>query len=137
MILPAQGICFAIAVDTAKYVAGRLITDGRLRRSYIGIGGQTVHLPRRVVRYHELQVESGIQVISVEQNSPAQQTGVAVGDIIVAFNGQAVTGIDDLHRQLTETQIGIESALVVIRRAQRRILKITPRESRIGVVPKK
>src|SRR5256714_11386232 len=75
MILPAQGICFAIAIDTAKYVAGWLIKDGKIRRSYIGVGGQDVKLHRRLIRYYHLPVESGQLVLSVEPTSPAPQNG--------------------------------------------------------------
>src|SRR2546430_1055211 len=88
MILPAQGICFAIAIDTAKYVAGWLIKDGRIRRSYIGVGGQDVKLHRRLVRYHHLPVESGLLVVSVEPNSPAASAGLREGDIVIEFSGR-------------------------------------------------
>src|SRR5436190_9363599 len=90
VILPAQGICFAIAIDTAKYVAGWLIKDGKIRRSYIGVGGQDVKLHRRLVRFHHLPVESGLLVLSVEPDSPAAFAGLREGDIVVEFDGQAV-----------------------------------------------
>src|SRR6266581_3517096 len=85
VILPAQGICFAIGVDTAKLVAGWLIKDGKIRRSYIGVGGQNVKIHRRVVRFHGLPVESGLLVVSVEPGSPAQKAGLQEGDILVEF----------------------------------------------------
>src|SRR5207248_8552153 len=116
MIPAAQGICFAIGINTAKFVAGRLLRDGKIRRGYIGVGGQTVPLPRRLIRYHHLPVETGILVVTVEPNSPAQQAGLAEGDVIVGFAGRPVAGIDDLHRLLAEEQLGAQSALTVLRR---------------------
>src|ERR1700722_10110366 len=97
VILPAQGICFAIAIDTAKYVAGWLIKEGRFRRSYIGVGGQNTKLHRRVIRFHNLPVETGILVVSIEPQSPAEKAGLQVGDVIVEFAGQPVESIDALH----------------------------------------
>ena len=130
VILPAQGICFAIAVNTAKFVAGRLIKDGRIRRSYIGVAGQNVPLPRRLVRLHDLPVENGVLVFSVEANSPAQKAGLVDGDVIVGFAGQSVSGIDDLHRLLTEKEVGLKLPLTVLRRSERVNLEIVPEESR-------
>lgn len=130
VILPAQGICFAIAVNTAKFVAGRLIKDGRIRRSYIGVAGQNVPLPRRLVRLHDLPVENGVLVFSVEANSPAQKAGLVDGDVIVGFAGQPVSGIDDLHRLLTEKEVGLKLPLSVLRRSERVNLEIVPEESR-------
>src|SRR5438094_1212390 len=98
VILPAQGICFAIAINTAKFVAGRLIRDGKITRGYLGVAGQDVPLHRRVVRFHDLRAERGILVISVEEESPAQRAGLLEGDIIVAFAGHPTANIDDLHR---------------------------------------
>jgi len=130
VILPAQGICFAIPINTAKYVTGLLIKEGRIRRSYIGIGGQNVPLLRRLVRFHKLSTESGIQVISVEKNSPAEKAGLIGGDIIVGFDGQPIKNIDDLHRLLTEKRIGVKLHLTIIRRTEKLILDIVPRESK-------
>src|SRR5947208_10515813 len=120
----AQGICFAIGINTAKFVAGRLIKDGKIRRGYIGVGGQTVPLPRRLIRYHQLPVETGILVVTVEPNSPAQHAGLVEGDVIVGFAGRPVAGIDDLHRLLAEEQLGVQSTLTVLRRADRIELEI-------------
>ncbi len=132
VIRPAQGICFAIAVDTAKFVAGRLIRDGRVRRSFIGVAGQNVPLPRRMVRFYGLALESGILVVSFENNSPARRAGLMEGDIIVGFDGQPIGGIDDLHRLLTEERVGRRSPLVVIRRTERMVFDVFPDESRSG-----
>ncbi|HKC62370.1 MAG TPA: trypsin-like peptidase domain-containing protein, partial [Pyrinomonadaceae bacterium] len=128
VILPAQGICFAIAINTAKFVAGRLIKDGRIRRSYIGVAGQNVPLPRRIVRYYNLEVENGILVVSIDENSPARRSGLQEGDIIIGFAGQPVAGIDELHKLLTEERVGQSSPLAVIRRTERLVLNIVPKE---------
>jgi S1-C subfamily serine protease len=130
VILPAQGLCFAVAINTATFVAGRLIRDGKVRRSYIGVAGQDVPLPRRLARVHNLSTDSGILVVSIEPQSPAQHAGLAEGDVIVAYNGSSISGIDDLHRQLTEQQVGTRSRLTIIRRTQMLRLDIVPEESR-------
>ena len=129
MILPAQGICFATSIDTAKFVASRLIRDGKVSRSYIGLAGQNVPLPRRIVRYYNLAVESGILVVSYDENSPAKKAGVLEGDLIVGFCDQPIAGIDDLHKLLTEERIGRKSSLVVIRRTEKLTLEVVPEES--------
>lgn len=136
MIMGAQSICFAIAVNTAKFVAGRLIRDGRIRRSYIGVAGQNVPLPRRVVYYHKLPVESGVLVVSMEANSPAQRADLREGDVIIGFDGQPVSGIDALHRLLTDTTLGVKTSLEVVRRAEVIQLQVAPQESAPMVVRK-
>jgi S1-C subfamily serine protease len=133
MILPAQGICFATSIDTAKFVASRLIRDGKVSRSYIGLAGQNVPLPRRIVRYYNLPVESGIMVISYEGNSPAKKAGVMEGDIIVGLDDYSIAGIDDLHKLLTEDRIGHRSSLVVVRGTEKLSLEVVPEESQSGV----
>jgi S1-C subfamily serine protease len=130
IILPAQGICFATAINTAKFVAAALIKDGKIRRGYIGVGGQTVPLQRRVIRFHELAVESGVLVLSTEPHSPAQRAGLTQGDVIVGFNDQPIAGIDDLHRSLTDGTIGTKVVLTVLRGAEQRSIEIVPEESR-------
>ena len=130
VILPAQGLCFAIAINTAKFVAGRLIKDGTIRRGYIGVGGQNVLLPRRIVRFHTLPIESGVLVVSIEKNSPAQRAGLLEGDVIVGYDGQPISGIDDLHRLLTEKQIGVRSQLTILRRSEKMVFDIIPEESK-------
>jgi S1-C subfamily serine protease len=129
IILPAQGICFAIAVNTAKFVASRLIKDGRVRRSILGIGGQNIPLHRRVVRFHNLVVESGVLIVSVETGGPAERAGLREGDVVVGFEDKPVRGIDDLHRLLTEEKVGITSPLVIIRDSEKKELEIVPAES--------
>lgn len=130
MILAAQGICFAIAINTAKFVAGKLIKEGRIRRSYIGLGGQNVTLHRRLVRFYHLPAESGILAVSIEDNSPAQKAGLVEGDVIIGLDHHPVTGIDDLHKILTEERVGVKTDLTLIRRTEKMVLEIIPEESR-------
>jgi S1-C subfamily serine protease len=129
-ILPAQGICFAIGINTAKFVASRLLRDGRIRRSYIGVSGQTVPVHRRVVRFYDLPKETGAMVLSVEEASPAKRAGLREGDVIVALEGQPVAGVDDLHRLLTEVRVGVSSTLTVVRYTDKLELKIVPEEAK-------
>ncbi len=130
MILAAQGICFAIGINTAKFVAGRLIKEGKIRRSYIGLGGQNVPLLRRIVRFYHLPVESGVLVVSIEEHSPAKRAGVSEGDIIVGFDNQPIAGIDDLHRMLTEEKVGVKTILMILRQTEKLNLNIIPEESK-------
>jgi S1-C subfamily serine protease len=131
MILPAQGLCFAIASNTARFVAARLIRDGCIRRSFIGVAGQNVPIPRGLARAHQLAVSSGVLVVSVEAGSPAATGGLFDGDIILAFAGEPVAAIDDLHRRLSEDQIGKPCVVTVLRGLERRHLTIVPSESQI------
>jgi S1-C subfamily serine protease len=129
-ILPAQGICFAIGINTAKFVASRLLRDGRLRRSYIGVSAQTVPVHRRVVRFYDLPKEMGVVVLGVEENSPAKRAGLREGDIIVALEGQPVAGVDDLHRVLTDVRVGVSCSLTVLRWTEKLEMKVVPEEAR-------
>jgi S1-C subfamily serine protease len=129
MIRPAQGICFAIASNTAKLVAGWLIRDGRIRRSYIGVAGQNVPLHRRIVRFYNFALETGVLVVSVEKDSPAQRAGLREGDIIVAFNAEPIGTIHDLHKMLVGEQIGVPAKLMVIRHTEKLELSVLPAES--------
>lgn len=126
MIMPAQGICFAIAANTASFVMTKLIHEGRIRRSYLGVAGQNVPLHRRVVRYHGLPNESGVFVVTVEPNSPAAQAGLHEGDLIVGFGDKPVAGIDDLHRQLTEEHAGLDLPMTIIRDLKIQTLHVAP-----------
>ena len=130
MIRPAQGICFATAIDTAKFVAGWLIKEGKFRRAYIGVSGQDVPIHRRVARFYKLPVESGVLVISLEAGSPAETAGIAMGDVIVAFNDEPVFGIAALHKLLLGKEIGVSSRITVIRHTEKLTLPITPAETR-------
>ena len=128
-ILPAQGICFAIGINTAKFVASRLLRDGRIRRSYIGVSAQTVPIHRRVVRFYNLPQETGVVVVGIEDRSPARTAGLREGDVIVALGDKPVAGVDDLHRLLTDAQVKTRCALTVIRHTERLILPIFPEEA--------
>ena len=129
MIRPAQGICFAIASNTAKFVAGWLIRDGKIRRSYIGVAGQNVPLHRRIVRFYNLPLETGVLVVSVEKESPAQRAGLREGDIMIAFNQTPMGSIHELHKMLMGEQIGVEAKVLIIRHTEKLVLSITPAES--------
>ena len=129
IIRSAQGICFAIGINTAKFIAGRLIKDGKIRRGFLGISGQNVELPRRVVRFHDLHTESGILVVAVELGSPAQRASLAEGDVIIGYGDQTVRDIDDLHRLLVEEKVGIPMALTFLRRGEKRTISVSAEES--------
>jgi S1-C subfamily serine protease len=129
-IMGAQGLCFALGINTAKFVVSRLLRDGRIRRSYIGIEAQTVPMHRRLVRFYELPHETGVVVLSVADASPARKAGVREGDVIVALDGQPVGGVDDLHRLLTDARVGVSSLLTVLRRTEKLDLRVVPEEAR-------
>jgi len=129
MILPAQGLCFAIASNTVGFVVARLIRDGRIRRSFIGVGGRKAPVSRRLAHHHGLAITSGVLVMSVESYSPAAAAGLHTGDIITSFGGTAVSGVDDLHRCLTEARIGVPTPLTLLRGVERRQVIVLPAES--------
>jgi len=129
MIVPAQGISFAIALNTAAFVVGELIRNGRVRRSYIGLAGQNVVIDRRLVRFHGLTAETGVLVVSIEPDSPARHARLAERDVIVGFAGQPVAGIDDLHKKLTGERVGAATDLVVLRGREKVSLTMVPAEA--------
>jgi len=128
MIRPAQGICFAIASNTAKFVAGWLIKEGKIRRSYIGVAGQNVPIHRRIVRYYNLPRETGVLVVSIEKSSPAERAGLREGDLIIAFNGRPIGSVHDLHKMLVGEQIGVTATLTLLRQTDKLELSILPAE---------
>jgi S1-C subfamily serine protease len=125
-ILPAQGLCFAIGIDTAKFVATQLLLHGRVRRSWIGIAGQNVPLPRRLVYEYKLPVDTAIMVNEVQRSSPAAKAGILAGDIIVAFEATPIAGIDELHRLLTAEAANRTATLTILRGVERKELRVTP-----------
>jgi len=130
IILPAQGICFATAIDTAKVTIAQLLRHGRVRRARLGIAGQNLVLPRRMVRHHGLERDGAVQAASVERGGPAGRAGLEQGDIIIEFAGAPVAGFDDLHRLLTEEKLGARAPVTVLRRGRRIMLEVEPEESR-------
>jgi S1-C subfamily serine protease len=126
VIAMAQGICFSIGINTAKFVASRLIRDGKITRSYIGVAGQNVPVHRRVVRFYDLPVEQAVLVMSVEKGSPAEAADLREGDLIVAYGERPISGVDDLHRLLTEEQVGVASPITFIRHTEKIVKTIIP-----------
>ena len=129
VILPAQGICFAIPSNIAKFVAASLIRDGKIRRSWIGISGQNVTLKPQVVKDNKLPSEQGVLAIAIERYSPAEMAGLVPGDVIVGLDEHPIKSIDDLHKLLTEERINKPAKLTVLRRYSRISLDIKPEES--------
>jgi S1-C subfamily serine protease len=129
IILPAQGICFAIAINTAKLVASQLIRFGKVRRSMIGIAGQNVPVPRRVTRFFRLSVESGVLIQSLQPGGPADRAGAKVGDVILGFGDDPIASIDDLQAKLTDQAAGIARRLSVLRGTELQALDVVPAES--------
>ena len=129
VIPDAQGICFAIAINTAKFVAGQLIKEGRVRRSYIGVAGQDVQLHRRHVRHFNLSSPTGVLVVSIESESPAAKSGLREGDLIIRYDNHPIAGIDDLHRILTDQRVGVRAILTIIRQSEVMELAIIPEDS--------
>lgn len=128
IIRPAQGICFAIASNTARWVTGLLIKDGRIRRSYIGLIGQNVPLIRKVARYHKLTTETGVLVAGVEPKSPADLAGLVEGDIVLALDGLSTPTVNDLHKLLTSDRIGERAIVTFLRGVELRRHAIIPLE---------
>ena len=129
IIAQAQGLCFAIASNTVQWVAARLIREGRIRRSYLGLAGQTVPLLRRITRAHALPQDSAILVVSVEARSPSAAAGLRDGDLIVSFDGVAVEGVDALHRLLTDERIGVPASLTLVRGVEKLTLTVVPADA--------
>ena len=128
-ILGAQGLCFAVPIDTAKFVAGRLLRDGRVRRAWLGIGGQTAPLHTRVARFHNVPAQRGVLVLTVEPGSPAERAGLRRGDLVIEYQGQPVTGIDALHRLLTDASTGSRVAVTLIRGREKLTVDVASEEA--------
>ena len=130
VILPAQGLCFAVASDLAKYVVGKLILEGRVRRGFIGIGAQSVPLPPKWLNTLQLDTKGGIQIQSLEPGGPAALSDLRVGDVIVQFEGKPMDSIDALHKALDENSIGRSVSLWVLRDGALKQVSVVPGELR-------
>lgn len=128
MILPAQGICFAIASNTAQFNTGWLVKEGRVRRSYVGIAGQTAPIHARLRRHFRLTQDRGVLVVGVEPGSPARRAGLREGDLIITYKDQPIASSDDLLRKLVGTEIGVTSVITILRQANKLDLILTPQE---------
>jgi S1-C subfamily serine protease len=128
VIMGAQGICFAVAANTASFVLGELVRHGRVRRAFIGVSAQQTAIPRRLRLAAGLEQDSGVVVVAIESGSPAARAGLANGDIIVGLDGEKVTGADDLIRLLTGERIARGVAIELLRGTDRRQLTLTPEE---------
>ena len=129
MIAPAQGICFAIGIDTTIWVATRLMRDGRVRRSRLGMSAQTVPITTRVRRFHGLQQASGVMVSELAPDGPAQHAGLQAGDVLLSFDDLPVAGVDDLHRALTQERAGKRLPLRLLRRTEMLTVQVVPIET--------
>lgn len=129
VIAPAQGICFAIGIDTAVWVATRLMRDGRVRRSRLGVSAQTVPISVRTRRFHGLDQATGAMVIETVPDGPARRAGLQPGDVVVSFDEATVTGGDDLHRALTAERAGLTVNLRVLRRTELLTVPVVPDET--------
>jgi S1-C subfamily serine protease len=128
VVLPAQGLCFAIAATLAETVVTALIREGRVRRAWLGLGGQTVALPRKVVRHFALAVETGVRIDTLERGAPAQAAGLERGDTIVALDDAPIASVDDLQRGLDAGAIGRRIAVSVLRRGRLDRIDVMPVE---------
>lgn len=128
VIADAQGICFAIASNTAKFVAAELIKEGKVTRSSLGFGGQDVWLQRRIIRRLDLPVESGVLVAAMEKNGPANKGGLMKGDVVIAFNDHTIRSIDELHRLLVRDTIGVPAVLTILRKERKLTVTVVPAE---------
>jgi S1-C subfamily serine protease len=128
MIAGAQGICFAVAANTAHFVLGEIVRHGRVRRAYLGVGAGTITLPRRIALRHALTQATGATLTAVETGGPADEAGLLTGDILLAVDGTPVTGADDLVRLLDAEKIGHTIPLDVLRRSEKRRFWVALRE---------
>jgi S1-C subfamily serine protease len=128
VIMGAQGICFAVAANTANFVLGELVRHGRVRRAFIGISAQQIAVPPRLRRAAELTQESAVMVGTVEAASAADRSGLKAGDIVLRLDGAIIAGADDLIRALTGEKIGKDVALDVLRGTERLTISLTPQE---------
>jgi S1-C subfamily serine protease len=132
VIMGAQGICFSVASNTALLVLTQILQYGRVRRAAIGIHGQQTAIPRHIARHADLHQPSGIRVMEVQSASPAESAGIKSGDLIIAIDGETVTGIDDLLKLLDHHRVGKTTSVEVLRKGNRRYFSVVPTERRSG-----
>jgi S1-C subfamily serine protease len=129
MIYMAQGISFAIPINTARWVISELLMHGKVRRSYLGLAGQVRPLSQRTQRYLELPSASAVEVVAVEDNGPVYRAGLREGDLLIALDGKRVSTVDDVHRYLTGHPAGSTLKLTILRNRERRELLVTTGEA--------
>lgn len=129
IIIMAQGIGFSIPSNTAKWVVSQLLTHGRVRRGYLGITARQRPLSRRLILFHNLKMETAVEVLSIAQDSPAKRGGLQAGDLMVAVNEQEISTVDHIHRILSEWPVGRPVTLTIIRRQERIVMEVIPREA--------
>jgi S1-C subfamily serine protease len=128
MIPSAQGLCFAVSSNLTAYVAGKLIMEGRVKRAQLGIAGQLVNLTERMIAANKLSAKTGVYVFEIIADSPAGNSEIRIGDIIVEFNNKPVGSVDDLHKLLSEKVIAVNSQLGVLRGGRKTNIHVTPAE---------
>lgn len=126
VIMPAQGICFAVPINSAKSIAVALMRDGYVRRAYLGIGVQNIELRRKLMRYHEIENRGAVLILSIEPGSPAEQAGLQKGDAIIGINEQPINDADDLHKVLMETVASGICTITAIRHSDKMQFSCTP-----------
>jgi S1-C subfamily serine protease len=128
VIQPAQGICFAIPINMAKHVVPELLKNGRVTRGYLGINARVVPLPRAIATKYDLKQESGVEVVSVEENGPADQAGIQEEDVIVSLGEQPTASVDDLHKLLLKLPVGVPSTVTLLRGERKLERMVLPAE---------
>jgi S1-C subfamily serine protease len=128
MIFMAQGISFAVPVNTAKWVVGELLARGKVRRAYLGLAGQVRPIDRRLQRLLGVEGSTAIEAFSVEKDGPADRAGMQRGDLIYALNGDKVANVDDIHRLLAEHPPGWQIKLSILRKRDLKELHIVTGE---------
>lgn len=130
-ISSAQGLCFAVSSNVTAYVAGKLIIDGKVKRAQLGIAGQLVNLTERMIAANRLLTKTGVYVFEIVPDSPAYNSEIKTGDIIVGFNNKPVASVDDLHRMLNEKEIGVMASLVVLRQGRKTTINVKAAEMKM------
>jgi S1-C subfamily serine protease len=127
-IASAQGLCFAVSSNIAQYIAGKIIMHGKVKRAYLGIGGQLVRLTERMIAANKLEKKTGVYVFEVLADQPLSNNEILVGDIIVEFNRHPIASVDDLHKQLDEKSMGQKMQMGVLRKGRKVLIEVIPGE---------